>query len=164
MDASTNVWYAIYTKPRQEQRAHDNLVNQGYECFLPTVTVDKVKDQRLIQVLIPLFPRYLFIALNQETSNWMPIRSTKGVSNMVSFANKPARAPADLITALKAIPPLVQHRFEPQQLLTIAAGAFAGFQAVFEKLVTAADGETRALVLVELMHKQHRLAIPVSAF
>jgi transcriptional antiterminator RfaH len=161
---SDHFWYAIYTKPRQEQRALDNLSNQGYHCFLPTITVDKVKKNAVVAVQQPLFGRYLFIELSASTSNWMPIRSTKGVSNMVSFANKPARVPSDLIKALKTAPILVQHRFEPQQLLTIQSGAFAGLPAVFQRLVTAPDGESRALVLVELLHKQHTLSLPVNAF
>jgi hypothetical protein len=83
---------------------------------------------------------------------------------MVSFANRAARAPNELIAALRAAPTLVQHKFEPLQTLTIQSGAFAGLHAVFERLVTAADGESRALVLIELMHTQHRLALPVSVF
>ncbi len=157
-------WYAIYTKPRQEQRAADNLTNQGYRCFLPTITVDKVKNNAVIAVQQPLFGRYLFIELSASTSNWMPIRSTKGVSNMVSFANKPARVPSELVAALQAAPILVQHRFEPQQHMTIQTGAFAGLNAVFQRLVTAPDGESRALVLVELLHKQHTLSLPIGVF
>ncbi len=161
---SDSFWYAIYTKPRQEQRAADNLRNQGYNCFLPTITVDKVKNNAVIGVQQPLFGRYLFIELSASTSNWMPIRSTKGVSNLVSFAHRPARVPHDLIAALQAAPVLVQHRFEAGQALTIQTGAFAGFSAVFQRLVAAPDGESRALVLVELMHKQHILSLPVGAF
>jgi transcriptional antiterminator RfaH len=157
-------WYVIYTKPRQEQRAVENLNNQGYHCFLPTITVDKVKNNAVIPVKQALFGRYIFIELSASTSNWMPIRSTKGVSNLVSFANKPARVPTELITALQAAPVLVQHRFEAQQKLTIQSGAFAGMEAIFQRLVTAPDGEARALVLVELLHKQHTLALPVGAF
>ena len=162
--ANDYFWYAIYTKPRQEARARDNLQNQGYTCFLPTITVDKVKKNAVIAVQAPLFGRYLFIQLSASTSNWMPIRSTKGVSNMVSFANKPARVPAELMAVLQAAPALVQHKFEPQQMLTIQSGAFAGLTGIFQRLVTAPDGESRALVLVELMHKQHTLSLPVDAF
>jgi transcriptional antiterminator RfaH len=157
-------WYAIYTKPRQEQRACENLSNQGYRCFLPTITVDKVKNNAVIGVQQPLFGRYLFIELSASTSNWMPIRSTKGVSNLVSFAHKPARVPHELIAALQAAPVLVQHRFEAQALLSIRSGAFAGLTGVFQRLVTAPDGESRALLLVELLHKQHTLSLPVGAF
>jgi transcriptional antiterminator RfaH len=161
---SDSCWYAIYTKPRQELRAADNLKNQGYNCFLPMITVDKVKNNAIAAVQQPLFDRYLFIELSATTSNWMPIRSTKGVSNMVSFANKPARVPAELIAALKIAPVLVQHPFEPQALLTIQSGAFSGLTGVFQRMVQAPDGESRALVLVELLHKTHTLALPLNVF
>jgi transcriptional antiterminator RfaH len=164
VETSDVYWYAIYTKPRQERRAAENLSNQGYHCFLPTITVDVVKKNAVVGVQQPLFGRYLFIELSASTSNWMPIRSTKGVSNMVSFANKPARVPSELITALQAAPALVQHRFEANAAMTIQSGAFAGLSAVFQRLVTAPDGESRALVLVELLHKTHSLSLPLSAF
>jgi transcriptional antiterminator RfaH len=157
-------WYAIYTKPRQEQRAADNLLNQGYNCFLPTMAVEKVKNNAVIKVQQPLFGRYLFIELSASTSNWMPIRSTKGVSNMVSFANKPARVPSDLITALKAAPLLMHSRFEPQQPITVQFGAFSGLSGVFQRLITEPDGESRALVLVEFLYKFHSLSLPLDAF
>jgi transcriptional antiterminator RfaH len=157
-------WYAIYTKPRQEQRATDNLLNQGYCCFLPTMTVDKVKNNAVIKVQQPLFGRYLFIELSASTSNWMPIRSTKGVSNMVAFANKPARVPRALIEALQAAPALMHSKFEPQQQLTVQSGAFAGLPAIFQRLVSEPNGESRALVLVELLHKWHTLSLPIDAF
>jgi transcriptional antiterminator RfaH len=164
LDTTDLYWYAIYTKPRQEQRAADNLMNQGYNCFLPTMTVDKVKNNAVVKVQQPLFGRYLFIELSASTSNWMPIRSTKGVSNMVSFANKPARVPGDLIAALQAAPVLMQSKFEPQQPLTVQFGAFAGLSGVFQRLITEPDGESRALVLVEFLHKSHTLSLPIDAF
>jgi transcriptional antiterminator RfaH len=154
-------WYAIYTKPRQESRALTQLQNQGYQCFLPTIAVDKVKNNAITVQQLPLFPRYLFICLNHHTSNWMPIRSTLGVSNVVSFANQAARVPSELIAALQAAPTLTVHKFEPNQTLTIQSGALAGLSGVFQKLVTIPDGESRAMLLVELMHKTHQLSIAV---
>lgn len=164
LDKTDLYWYAIYTKPRQEQRAADNLLNQGYNCFLPLMTVDKVKNNAVVKVHQPLFGRYLFIELSASTSNWMPIRSTKGVSNMVSFANKPARVPSGLIEALQSAPELALSKFEPQQLLTVQSGAFAGLTGVFQKLVNEPDGESRALLLVEILYKTHTLSLPLDAF
>jgi transcriptional antiterminator RfaH len=156
-----NYWYAIYSKPRQEGRALKHLSHQGYECFLPTVTVETVKNNAITVQAVPMFPRYLFIRLNQSTSNWMPIRSTQGVSNVVSFANQAARVPSDLIAALQAQPALSKARFEPNQTLTIQAGALAGFQGIFQSIVSTPDGQSRAMLLVELMHKTHLLSISV---
>ena len=32
-------WYVIHTKSQQEQRALLNLEQQGYECYLPLLSV-----------------------------------------------------------------------------------------------------------------------------
>jgi len=33
----TRAWYLLYTKPRQEQRAVENLKRQGYIAYLPLI-------------------------------------------------------------------------------------------------------------------------------
>ena len=35
-------WYVIHAKPRQEARALENLERQGYEAWLPMLTVQKI--------------------------------------------------------------------------------------------------------------------------
>ena len=40
-------WYVIHTKPRQEARALTNLMQQGYQCFLPMITLEKLSRGRL---------------------------------------------------------------------------------------------------------------------
>lgn len=34
-------WYLIQTKPKLEMLALENLANQGYECYLPMMNVEK---------------------------------------------------------------------------------------------------------------------------
>lgn len=36
-------WYLVWTKPRQEQRAKEQLMNQGVEVFLPAVSTHRIK-------------------------------------------------------------------------------------------------------------------------
>ena len=64
-------WYLIQTKPQQEAVASQNLSNQGYDIFHPKAMI-KNKS-------VSLFPRYLFIHLDDKNQNWTPIRSTPGV-------------------------------------------------------------------------------------
>ena len=54
-------WYLVHTKPRQEDIALSNLLRQDYECYLPTLPVEKLRKGGLALVEEPLFPRYLFI-------------------------------------------------------------------------------------------------------
>ena len=38
-------WYLIHTKPRQELIALENLSRQDYECYMPTLAVEKLVKQ-----------------------------------------------------------------------------------------------------------------------
>ncbi|NBY65097.1 MAG: transcriptional activator RfaH [Betaproteobacteria bacterium] len=90
-------WYLVMSKPREEDRAYENLVYQQYNCYLPKVKIEKIKQGKKIQLLEPLFPRYLFVQLNSSTDNWGPVRSTLGVSNMVRFGDSYAKVPDSVI-------------------------------------------------------------------
>lgn len=56
-------WYLIFTKPRQEYRALENLQYQGFECYLPLLLSETVVSGVMALEHQPLFPRYLFIRL-----------------------------------------------------------------------------------------------------
>jgi transcriptional antiterminator RfaH len=158
-------WYVIHTKPRQEARALVNLESQGYECYLPQLNKQKLHRGVLELVQEPLFPRYLFIRLDstQSGKSWGPIRSTLGVSRLVTFGFEPARADPNLINLLK------QHseytKADPTKLyqagerLLISEGPFAGIEAIFEM----DDGESRAMVLIELLSKPTHLKLPIAS-
>ena len=64
----------------------------------------------------PLFQRYLFIRLGQGplAQSWTPIRSTKGVSRLVTFGNTPAKVDDELTVFLRGHEESVQA--EPDRL------------------------------------------------
>jgi transcriptional antiterminator RfaH len=147
-------WYAIHSKPRQEERALENLQRQGFEVWLPMMTVEKVLRSKLVQLQEPMFSRYLFIRLDMEQSNWSPIRSTLGVSKLVSFGNRPAVVADELIDALQQLPEQAPQRlFQPGQQVKIVSGPLRGLEGIYHQ----PDGELRAMVLIELLNKQHRI-------
>ena len=37
-------WYLVHTKPRQEKCALENLHRQGYQCYLPTIPAEKLRQ------------------------------------------------------------------------------------------------------------------------
>jgi len=94
-------WYLIFSKPRKEITASEQLKSKGYETYLPLLQLDVRKENQLGSAQYPMFPRYLFIRLCDETDNWEPIKYTIGVSNLVKFSNKPARIPDKLISSLR---------------------------------------------------------------
>jgi len=95
-------WYLVYTKPRQEGLAQENLARQGYGVYLPRVRLMRKRQGRPVAIIEPLFPRYLFIQLDTQSDNWGPIRSTFGVASLVRFGNEPAKVPDNFVAHLKS--------------------------------------------------------------
>ena len=154
-------WYVVHTKPRQEQRALLNLTQQGYECYLPLVDAEKLRQRAVKLVQEPLFARYLFIRLDTGAAgkSWGPIRSTIGVCRLVTFGYEPAKVDSELIQILRTHHSGAQREpkrlFQPGDQVQITDGPFAGLQAIYQM----SDGESRAMVLLEILSKPSQLAI-----
>jgi len=156
-------WYVIHTKPRQEQCALLNLGRQGYECYLPILPAERLNRSRACVEIVeePLFPRYLFIRLNTGDSakSWAPIRSTKGVSRLVTFGSEPARVDSRLIEMIRSQCDLFRgqprHLFSAGERFVLKDGPFAGIEAIYQMR----DGESRVMVLIELLSKPVRMSV-----
>jgi transcriptional antiterminator RfaH len=161
-------WFVIYTKPREEFRAKENLENQGFEVFLPTCQIERVKNSKLSILTEPLFPRYLFIQLDEVSSNWFPIRSTKGVASLLKFGkeSEPVHVPDQLILNLKNFldnHSLIDRFFLENAPIQICDGAFKGLVGVLKKINESSTGEQRAMVLVELLGKFQTLSMSLKS-
>ena len=158
-------WYLIHTKPRAERRAEENLTRQGYKCFLPLFAAEKLHRGKRTVVFLPLFARYLFLQLSaqQDGHNWGPIRSTLGVSRIVSFGSEPAKLSDGLIEVLQkqtfALQDHPQALFEPHQQVIITKGPYNGLSAIYQM----PDGERRAMVLIDFLHKQVPLKVDLTS-
>lgn len=157
-------WYVVHTKPKQESRALTNLEQQGFACFLPTIPKKRVRGKSFELVQEPLFSRYLFIELDTTLSgkSWAPIRSTLGVSKLVTFGSEPARVNPDLIELLRdqetALATTPVSQYQQGETVIIKDGPFKGLEAIYQM----DDGEMRAMVLIELLQKPTRLEVEIS--
>lgn len=84
------LWYAVYTKPKEEERADCNLRAWGVKTFTP-----KIKEHRrsrgyrnATNVIKHLFPRYIF-AQFISNAELHKVNYTRGVCNVVGFGEKP---------------------------------------------------------------------------
>ncbi len=158
-------WHVIHTKVREEFRALENLQNQGFEVFLPTCQVQKMRRQSVKLVREPLFSRYLFIRLSDVTSNWLPIRSTRGVAQLLRFGqvNQPVVIPDTMVECLMAA--LLERGAAPRAIprgrLGRTQGPFKGLLGFFVRLQTLPDGLARAMLLVEILGSVQKLQLPL---
>jgi transcriptional antiterminator RfaH len=152
-------WFVVHTKPRQEQRALENLQRQGFAAWLPMLSVEKFRRGRLEKVAEPMFSRYLFIQLDKVTSNWSPIRSTIGVSKLVTFGNQPAAVPQDIVDALRSAPSSDMSRFfSSGDAVRFVDGPLNGLEGLFQ----APDGEARAMIFINLLSRPQVVSVELN--
>ena len=78
-------WFCLRSRPRQEPIAVSELRNQGFPAFFPLKASGNGIEG--------LFPGYLF-SQPLENGFWAPMRSTRGVADiLMSAPSKPSRVP-----------------------------------------------------------------------
>jgi transcriptional antiterminator RfaH len=153
VQADTTAWYLVHTKPRQEQLALDNLQRQGYECYFPQLTIEKIRRGKSALSLEAMFPRYLFIKLGtgDQSKSWSPIRSTLGVSGLVYFGTRAARVNEGFIEQLRLNEQATPSKalYQLGQPVVVTDGPFSGIEAIYQ----TSDAERRAMILLEILGK-----------
>lgn len=150
-------WYLVYCKPRQDERAEEHLLRQGYACYRPQHSCERIVRGCRQIIAESLFPGYLFIQLAAD-ANWAPLRSTRGVNRIVSFGGLPLRLDNSLITHLQqrtAAP--VKPALEVGDSVRITQGGFAELDAVFVTM----DGEQRVILLLNMLNRQQQISVPL---
>jgi transcriptional antiterminator RfaH len=156
-------WYLVYSKPRQERLADENLLRQGYESYLPLIRTRRRVRGAYRPVVEAMFPRYLFVCLDQVTDDWGPIRSTVGVSGLVYFGQRPAHIPLELIETLRqhvgedGVHELPQREIGVGDAVRIVDGVMAGYSGICQ----ARTGKERVAVLLHVAGKASMVNVPV---
>ena len=165
MESENSKWFLVYTKTREEKRAKKNLENQGFETFLPMVVYED-KNQPTSIILEAMFPRYLFIKINEKKDNWTQIKSTRGVSHLVIFGQQLAQVPNELIKFLKKRADnndiirqkITTHEFVKGDKLVIKKGILQGKEATF----ISKKSKKRVQILLRLVSQLITAEIPAS--
>jgi transcriptional antiterminator RfaH len=148
---STKSWYLVHLKPHQENVALANLERQGYECYLPQMRIERIRRSKVEVVIEPMFLRYLFIQLDSsdQGKSWSPIRSTLGVSELVTFGGRAAKVDDTLIDMLRQRERILpkQNMFTSGDSVLITDGPFAGLEAIYQTM----DSKQRAFILIEIL-------------
>lgn len=160
-DKPVTSWFLAQFKPNSHRIAQRNLERQGFGTFLPLHRETRRKTSRFATDLRPLFPGYVFVAFDACDAQWRAIRSTQGITRLVSFGEKPALVPAALVDALRGRCGADGCLRDAAQLeigdsVTVTQGPFAAFAATVETI----EPDRRVWVLLDLMGRQIRVAVP----
>lgn len=153
-------WFLAQCKPNSHRIAESNLMRQGFRTFLPLQEETRRVRSKFVTQLRPLFPGYLFVALDKQRGDLRSVNSTYGVTRLVSFGGMPAPVPADLVSQLMLRCDLVgkllpSTRLKPGDQVLLTKGPFTDFLAKIESV----DPERRVWVLLDVMGRQTRMAV-----
>jgi transcriptional antiterminator RfaH len=155
-------WYVAQTRPHSENKASVHLRRQGFEVYLPRYLKQRRHARRVDTIAKPLFPNYLFVAVDLSTQRWLSIQSTIGVSRLVRDGDRPAPVPQQIIDTLRSheddhglIRLQRAPRFMPGDKVRVVGGAFSDCLGLYEGM----SGEDRVKILLELLGRKVRVVV-----
>lgn len=162
MTVSSNLaWYVAQTQIQSEAKACANLVQQGFEVYLPCYLRTVRHARRANVVKAPLFPSYIFVRIDMESQRWRAINSTIGVKRLVGHEGTPARIATDVVEGLKEheladgflsmVTPTV--RLKTGDAVRILRGAFDSCRGIFQ----AQTDNERVEILLEMLGRKVRV-------
>ncbi|HLJ26158.1 MAG TPA: transcription termination/antitermination NusG family protein [Candidatus Angelobacter sp.] len=148
-------WYAIRTKPRQEERAVENLTSWGITTLAPRL--EGSNSQRDSQ----LFPGYIF-ARFEGLKTLHNIHFTRGVAYVVSFGGVPAPISDEVIGEIYARMDengVIRNTtaLNPGDEVIIQSGLLRDFVGVFEREL---PGTKRVQILLSTVAYSVHVEVP----
>jgi len=154
-------WYALYTRHQCEKVVCQALSDKGFDAFLPQYrAIHSWKDRRK-ELLLPLFPNYVFIRGGLD--RMLNILTTPGVHSLVAWGGRPANIPQEEIDAIRR---LVDSslRIEPHPFLKcgdrvrIKSGPLEGIQGILVRKRSA----FRLVLSVEMLAQSASAEVDIS--
>jgi len=154
-------WHALYTRHQHEKVIAQALAGKGFEVFLPQYrTVHRWKDREK-ELLLPLFPNYVFV--HGGLDRMLALVTTPGIHSLVSWGGRPANIPREEIEAVRR---LVEgsYQIEPHPFLKcgdrvrVKSGPLEGIEGI---LVRKTRG-FRLVLSVEMLSKSASVDVDTS--
>jgi transcriptional antiterminator RfaH len=159
-------WYVVHTQAQGEVRADLNLRRQGFVTYLPRYLRVRRHARRAEMVARPLFPRYLFVAMDVVRDRWRTVQSTFGVSNLVVVGDDPVPLPAGVLEEIRAregeqgfVQLGLSAGLKPGSPVRLLDSVFAEYRGILDRL---AD-DRRVAVLLELLGREVRVFVPATS-
>ena len=157
--ACARPWYVCVTKPRQERYAAAKLLEQGYEVWLPMLDqwVRQAGAWRKRQSV--MFPRYAFVRPARAGQAVGPVRSTPGVTGLVTFGSILGCLSADCVEALRTLvaaraAKVPDQPLEPGRHVVFSSGPLKGLGGIVSSV--AAE---RVMVMMSLLGCEQTVAV-----
>jgi transcription elongation factor/antiterminator RfaH len=154
-------WYVARTQPHRETQAARQLENQNFRVFVPRILKSRRHARKFETIRAPLFPRYIFIALDLGRDRWRSVNGTLGVDRLLTRGGEPEPVPRGLVEQLTENAE-VDGVVRPSTTLKVGdsirvtAGPFAELLGTLERL----DDSDRVRVLLDILGGKIPVLLP----
>lgn len=161
---STQSWFLVHVKSRSEKVSAVHIDQLGLHAFCPQIKQNKIIRRVRREVVVPLFPGYIFVKFDPQF-HYRAVQYATGVRRVVTFGDTFARVDSSTIEAMRAR--IIQgcfqvtnnSSFQPGQKVRIHDGPLQGLEAVFE---CEMSDRRRVTLLLETVAYQARVVVPVN--
>ena len=158
-NSTDKFWFALYTKPRNEFKAEQQLTAVGVTNYLPTVTLLKQWSDRKKKITEPLLRGYIFIYANEEER--LISVEQQSIVRCVFDVGRPARIPDwqidNLRTMLETKVDIIVHKgIVPGAKVIIKDGPFEG---IIGAVVVGETGKSIS-VAIDLLNRSVIARLP----
>jgi transcriptional antiterminator RfaH len=153
-------WYAIRTRPKEEDRAEFNLRTWQVQTFAPKLRELRTSGYGGQYVSRPLFSSYIFAHFNAD-KQLHNINYTRGVQNVVSCGGRPVSIDDNVIILLRTKVDgdgfiRKDQELEPEDRVRIISGPFKSLVGIFKRRTKDKD---RVRILLDAINYQSHLLI-----
>ncbi len=85
--SSSGRWWVLHVRSRNEKALAGQLHDFGVDYFLPLIRVPRAYGRRRVEVLIPLFPGYLFASYEREEDRFR-VMDTHRVARSIAVSDQ----------------------------------------------------------------------------
>jgi transcription antitermination factor NusG len=164
LDKTTNsqnaqAWYALYTKPRSEFKAAEQIKTAGVQYYLPTITEIRQWSDRKKKVAEPVLRGYIFIFANEKER--IISLEQYSIVRCITEHGRPAKIPEWQIENLKS---MLRHevdfqivdRLFPGTKVRIKEGPFEG---IIGTIIDTENGKDVA-ISIDLLNRSVTTHLP----
>jgi transcription elongation factor/antiterminator RfaH len=152
----SQLWYVMRSKPNKESFLWEQLSLREIECYYPRLRVKPINPRS--RTIKPYFPGYLFVHVDLEQINLSDLQWMPGAAGLVSFGGEMAPVPDFLVNAIRNRVDEINvaggdllEELKKGQIVTIQAGPFESYKAIFDARLSGGD---RVRVLLKLLEGQ----------
>ena len=152
-------WMALKIKPKEEKRAEENLLNQGYECYFPALYSNLLLKNKLEIKKHSMFPGYAFIK-SYPSLELKPVEFTRGVIGVVRFGNDYPILGDAVIQSIRdveneSIKDPKKASYKIGEFIVVSSGPLKDLPALITKNIS----DQRVEILYSLLNRTHTIEL-----